>query len=257
MVRRARAERRPRRALRVEAGLGTDRPCDDSEHFSPSIVPAGSLDPWQPYLQLAVRRVFPKGHTLIQQGTPVGGVFHLTAGRVRYSMLSRDGRVKTVALLESGNLVGDGPTILDRPCAFSVTALCECETHFFSTKILDGLIEKDPAIAKSVLYSLARKLRALAAQVADLAFLDSRTRVARLIDTLCDQHGVVEQDGTISLALELTHSEIAQITGNNRVTITGILSELEELGCIHSRKRSIVVRDKTRLARIAAAGQLY
>lgn len=254
---RGRAERRRPASVAKKVRLETDGPCDDAEHFSPSIVPAGNLDPWEPYLGLAVRRVFPKGHTLIQQGTPVGGVFHLTTGRVRYSMLSRDGRVKTVALLEPGNLVGDGPTILERPCAFSVTALTDCEAHFFSAEVLDRLIDSDPVIARSVLYSLARKLRALAAQVADLAFLDSRTRVARLIDTLCDQHGVVAADGSISLGLELTHSEIAQITGNNRVTITGILSELESLGCIHSGKKSIVIRDKARLADIAAAGQLY
>jgi len=233
------------------------RPRDDIERFSPSIVPLDRPSAFEPYLRLASRRVYPHGHTIIQQGAFVGGVYYLTRGRVRYSILSSDGRVKTVALLEPGNTIGEGPTILGRPCAFNVSAVTDCEAYFFPAALLNEMLDTDPAVSRMFLYSLARKLRTLAAQVSDLTFLDARTRVTRLLDTLSRQHGVRGTDGLLRLGLKLSHSEIAQIAGNNRVTVTAVLSDLQKLGCIEVGKKSITIVDADRLAALAAPAQMY
>lgn len=244
------------REMPRHAGPGGCRSRDDAECLSPLIV--ADQDRWLPYLHLATPRIFPRGHTIIQQGAFVSGVYHLTHGRVQYAILSPDGRLKVVALLEPGNVIGDGPTIIGRPCAFTVTAVTECEVHFFPAKVFHEILENDPAIIKSVCHSLARKLRALASQVSELTFLDARTRVARLIDTFSSQRAVMVDDrGHMLLDLDLTHTDIGHITGNDRVTVTKALGDLEDLGCIEIGKRSIRIRDRTSLARLAAPGRLY
>ncbi len=97
-----------------------------------------------------------------------------------------------------------------------------------------------------VLHALADRLRNAEHRADDLIHKDARTRI---VDYLKD---TVEKRGRrigfeMYLKHGLTQQDIASITGTSRQTVTQVLNELKKANCIHFTRRSILIRDMTRL----------
>jgi CRP/FNR family cyclic AMP-dependent transcriptional regulator len=76
--------------------------------------------------------------------------------------------------------------------------------------------------------------------ITDLTIHDVRTRIARMLLRLTEQHGIPSADG-ILIDLKLTHQHLADMSGTARETVTKLLLELqnEQLIRIDQKKISI------------------
>ena len=73
-----------------------------------------------------LRRYRPK-QAVFSQGDPADAVFYIRQGKVRLSVLSKQGKEATIALLGSGDFLGEGCIASDQPIRLATAiAITEC-----------------------------------------------------------------------------------------------------------------------------------
>ena len=62
-----------------------------------------------------------------------------------------------------------------------------------------------------------------------------------MLGKLAREHGVEEPDGTLRIALNLTHKDLADLIGTSRETLTKELSVLADVGLLRVAQRTITL----------------
>jgi CRP/FNR family transcriptional regulator len=107
-------------------------------------------------------------------------------------------------------------------------------------------------LSRRVSEQLAEQAQDVTARLALFAGASVDQRVADLLERLDRQVGRDTLDGGRILDAPLTHADLASIAGTRRESVTQVLGALEDDGVISKRGRRIVLRDRERLAELAA-----
>lgn len=102
------------------------------------------------------------------------------------------------------------------------------------------LVKSKPEILIGILGTALDRLRDANKLITDLTILDVRTRIARMLLRLTEQHGVPSADGML-IDLKLTHQHLADMTGTARETVTKLLLDLQSEQLIRNDQRKIIV----------------
>ena len=183
---------------------------------------------------------------LYRQGEMSSWFYYLHSGRVKISLLRPDGLEKTLAIHEPPTLVGECAAFDQRPYFATCTALEDSVGRLVSVNDVLAEMKKDPEIALELGRALAHKMRLLAYHVADLSFLDAMSRVGHLLLKMAEDFGILGSGGK-RLSVDLTHQDIADLTGVSRVTVTNILNSFQRRGFIRKKRKEITVADEIRL----------
>jgi CRP/FNR family transcriptional regulator, cyclic AMP receptor protein len=173
--------------------------------------------------------------------------FHvIDRGRVRIIVSSEDGREGTLAVLKAGDAFGELALLDGTSRSATAIALEPTETVTLDRDAFESLLAEDPVILKAVLANVARWLRRLTSQVADLYFLDLRGRV---VSTLVRMARETEPGDVTAVTLPpLTQSELAALVAGTRQRVNGILADLVREGLISQDGRRITIPDVESLA---------
>jgi CRP/FNR family transcriptional regulator len=112
-------------------------------------------------------------------------------------------------------------------------------------------LSDNPDFTLHVLKTLARHIRRLNTQLADIFFLDLPGRLARVLLNLAEQYGRKMQDGTL-IDLSLTQTDLAEMTGATRVSINKALGRFRRAGWIRVNGRRVTVVDRAALEELIA-----
>ena len=188
------------------------------------------------------------GEILFEEGQPCQGLFILVEGSIEVGQISIRGREQVLHAEGPGATLGEGP-LFDRG-GYVATAIATEPTRvlFLRRAALVDLCRRHPAVALSILETLARRMRRFAEIASDLSFRPVPERVARYIAALA---GAAGPGSAIDLAL--TETQLAARLGTVRELVARALSDLAESGVIARRgARVVVVRDPARLAALAS-----
>lgn len=191
-------------------------------------------------------RTLRPGEVLFEEGQPCRGLFIVAAGSVEVRQTSLRGREQVFHTEGPGATLGEGP-LFDRG-GYIATAVTTAATRVLFLRRADllDLCRRHPAVALSILETMARRMRRFADIVSDLAFRPVPKRLARYLDALARS----TTPGT-ELDLELTQAQLAARLGTVRELVARAFSELEESGVIARRRTRIVIRAPARLAVLA------
>lgn len=165
----------------------------------------------------------------------------IVAGRVALDFETSDARMRTIGLLEEGDLLvhGDGVPGRRGP-AISARAIEDSVLMPVGHERL-ALWSADPDLGGSL-------ARALLAQVADRELAAAialeptvERRLLLKLRQLADRWGSVTADG-VRLDLRLTHQELAELVGAVRESVTIALGSLMDQGELDVRRRTILLR---------------
>jgi CRP-like cAMP-binding protein len=118
----------------------------------------------------------------------------------------------------------------------------ECsEISVLFEKELERIFMSNPEAYKYIAHSMARKFRILMMQFCGLLFKDSLGRLCDVLLRLyCQQEKVLENGHIIDIPL--THENIAQLIGCDRVTVTKGLNRLKKEGIIEISQKKILIK---------------
>lgn len=216
---------------------------ESAKQLSASPWVIGDLE-WDQSLKYGVQRNLRPGDILYTQGRVTEYFYYLKRGRVRVSICSQEGSEKTLAIQEAGSLLGETAAFDGSPCFSTAVATGASTVYAFTAAQFRQMVRENPDLSVRMLQSLGFKVRVLAAQVSSLAFMDARSRIAYLLSQACD----MENQG--SDIVNITHQDMANMTGLCRVTVTKVLNDLHRGGIIDKGRSRILVRDAGRLRQL-------
>jgi CRP/FNR family transcriptional regulator, cyclic AMP receptor protein len=120
------------------------------------------------------------------------------------------------------------------------------------TKVVEGLIERNPEVGVAMVRMLSERLREAEVRLAELAHKQVPARVASLVLRLSASEGIVTRDG-IRIDTRYTHRQLGTMIGAKREAVTRALNELQDKGAIELVSRRIHLRDHEVLEREAEA----
>ncbi len=199
-----------------------------------------------------VRRRYRGGQVLFHMDDE-GGSFHIIArGRVKVTIPSSAGDELILAILTTGDLLGELSLFDGKPRSATVQALEETETLCLHREDLLALMRRRFGIVEKILEVLARRIRDTDRQLAESRFLDITTRLAKKILDLGDAFGI-RKDGRTRIAVKVTQKDLASMIGATRESINKQLKALRTQGLIRIDEGTIEILDRETLARKARA----
>ncbi|QRV02093.1 Crp/Fnr family transcriptional regulator [Arcanobacterium phocisimile] len=201
-------------------------------------------------LALMSETTLKRGESLFHEGDSGDRLYVVTDGKVKLSHTADDGRENLIAVLGPGEIIGE-LTLFDLGARSStVTAIAATSLLSLSHKDMMTYIDSHPAMAKSMLRELARRLRTTNQQMADLVFSDVPGRVAKALLDLAERFGERTQEG-IYVAHDLTQEELAHLVGASRETVNKSLADFTSRGWIRLEGRAVLLIQVQRLQRRA------
>lgn len=200
----------------------------------------------------ATPRRFPRGSALAHSGQVGDRVFVLTAGHVKLTRVTPEGRDVLLALRGPGDLIGEQSAIDGQVRSATMTALDAVEALAITPADFLNYVTTVPEAARYVMRTLAERLRDADGKRVEHAAHDVVGRLSVRIGELCERFGVPEADGAgTRIDLPLTQEDLAGWVGASRESTARALSQMRDLGWVTTARRSIVCHDPEALRRRA------
>jgi CRP/FNR family transcriptional regulator, cyclic AMP receptor protein len=202
---------------------------------------------------------FNSGQLIFERGDPGRDIYLVTAGRVRISVLTSDGRELSFGHPGPGEIFGEVAALDGGPRTANATALTKVDTMALSRSAFGTLLETHPALGKAALAFTCSRLREADLHFESVALQNIEARVARFLLILAQQQNGAKQaaaKGAVPpITLGLSQGELGLYLGASRPKVNAALRLLEANEAI-TRLGERIVCDCIALAAIAADGSV-
>lgn len=173
-------------------------------------------------------------------------LYYIANGMVKLSMLSNDGKEKTLFILRDSQFFGEVSLVDGLEYCVNAETLTNTVIYSMNYKDIKEILAREPEIAFDLLQIMAEKMRFLTQQIKDIIFYDIAGRMASQILIFMKKFGVKTKKGVL-IDLSLTHQELANLLGASRVTVTKTLNNFQEEQIIEIVNKKILIIDQVRL----------
>jgi CRP-like cAMP-binding protein len=183
-----------------------------------------------------------RGDLLYTPGDLANAVFVIESGRVKIVRSSASGSESIVGIRYPGDVFGEltWMTVESRRTT-SAVALDPGVVHRLDATLFEARLRADAALGASFARGAAQRLAAIERELTELAGKSVPGRLVDVLGRLAAEHGVHEADGTLRIALSLTHKDLADLIGTSRETLTKELGVLADVGLLRVAHRTIVL----------------
>jgi len=171
-----------------------------------------------------------KKQTLFTQGDAADSVFYIQTGKVRMTVVSGRGKEATIALLGTGDFVGEGCVATVEPLRLATaTAITDCSVLRIARKdMVKALHEEHTFSDIFVTFLLARNAR-IQEDLVDQLFNSSEKRLARTL-LLLSQFG---KEGKPEIVIpKISQETLADMIGTTRSRVSFFMNRFRKLGFI-------------------------
>ncbi len=179
--------------------------------------------------------------TVVQ--TPYGspdGLYFIKKGKLRMYTLSEDGKQFTNGIIGNGAVYGDTEFFSLGTKDYYIETLDEIIICTFPSKTFEAFLLAHPKMVMNLMKSLSQKIEEQNQMLKQLALYDIKQRLVYWLCKLANTFGNEEGD-YISIDLNLSHQELANMIGSTRESVSLTLKELAKLGIIISGRLKISV----------------
>jgi CRP-like cAMP-binding protein len=166
---------------------------------------------------------------VFSQGDPADRVFYILKGKIKLTVVSKQGKEAIVALLDSGSFFGEGCLAGQPRRMASATAASDCLLLSVGKKAIMRLVQQQPEFsALFVTFLLARNIR-YEEDLVDQLFNSSERRLARIL-LLLSHFG--KEGRPERIVPKISQDELAQMVGTTRARVNHFMNKFRTLGFI-------------------------
>jgi CRP/FNR family cyclic AMP-dependent transcriptional regulator len=189
-----------------------------------------------------------KNQKVFSQGDPAESVFYVQQGRVKLTVISKDGKEAVIAILGPGDFFGEGCLAGQLHRMSTATALSECSIIRLEKAGVIRALHDDPAFSELFLHHLLTRNIRIEEDLVDQLFNSSEKRLARVLLLLAN----FGKDGKPEPVLpKMSQETLAEIVGTTRSRISFFMNKFRKLGFIeyngklevHSSLLSVILHD--------------
>ena len=196
-----------------------------------------TADQAQAIADSVVKRRFRRGELVVEQGRKSNALFILLNGRARVLTSDARGREVILAVLESGDYVGEMSLIDNEPHSATVRAEIQTDMLVLQRSDFARCLPENSTLSYAILRGLVKRLRNADRQIESLALLDVYGRVAR---TLLDM-AETDAEGVRIIRHKVSRQDMAKVVGASREMVSRVMKDLEERGVIETQDNGFVV----------------
>lgn len=194
---------------------------------------------------------YPRGVVLYAEGETPRGVYIVCTGQVRLTAGSQNGQEVILRVAERGEILGMSNTFSREPHRVRAETLSGSQIGFIARLQFLQFLRAHPDASLRVAEHLSMELHKAWEQVQLVTLVSSsNAKLVRFLLTWAATHGQTFAEGA-SLALFMTHEEIAQSIGVSRETVSRVLAELRREKLIRFTRGHILLLDPERLKFLA------
>lgn len=193
-------------------------------------------------------RSIKKGEPIFEEGDVVNGVYCIKTGVCKMSKLSANGKDQIVKLIKAGELLGQRSMISDEPANLSAVALDDMEVCFIPKTEILGFFDTNNQFSMNLMKTICGDLKDTSDHLVSISQKTVKERLAETLIYLQDNFGK-NPDG--SLIIQLSREELAGMIGTATESCIRLLSDFKKLGLIELNGKKIILKDLTKLKRIA------
>jgi len=190
-----------------------------------------------------------KKQVLFSQGEVANAIFYVQKGRLKLTVVSKRGKEATIAILASGEFVGEACIAAAQPLRqATATAITDCEVLRIARKDMVRVLHEQHAFSDVfVSFLLARNAR-IQEDLVDQLFNSSEKRLARIL-LLLAQFG---KDGKPEKVIpEISQETLAEMIGTTRSRVSFFMNRFRKMGFIkyngtmqiHSSLLNVILHD--------------
>ena len=188
-----------------------------------------------------VKRRYRRGEIIVEQGRKSDALFILLSGRARVITSDARGREVILAVLESGDYVGEMSLIDNEPHSATVRAEVQTDVLMLGRIEFARCLPENSSMAYAVMRGLVQRLRHADRKIESLALMDVYGRVARALLEFATETG----DGEMLIREKISRQDIAKMVGASREMVSRVMKDLEDRGFIETRADgSMLIKDR-------------
>jgi CRP-like cAMP-binding protein len=191
---------------------------------------------------------YEKNQRIFSQGDPADAIFYIQTGKVKLTVVSKQGKEAVVAILGADEFFGEGCLAGQVLRMASAAGMSECSIMRLEKTEVIRLLHDQPAFSELFLrYILSRNIR-IEEDLVDQLFNSSEKRLARVLLLMANfgKEGKAE-----SVIPKISQETLAEIVGTTRSRVSFFMNRFRKLGFIeynggleiHSSLLNVVLHD--------------
>ncbi len=192
-----------------------------------------------------VEKAYDKGAYICHRGDRLDSWTGVTAGLLKLSTVSRNGKAVTLAGIRAGGWFGEGTVLKNEPRQYDLVALRDTRLALMDRTTFLWLFEHSAGFNRFLVTQFNERLGQFIALVEYDRMLDAPARLARSVAWLFNP--VLYRDR--EMHLEITQEEVGLLSGVSRQMANKSLQILEGKGLLRVERGGITVLNLERLAR--------
>lgn len=167
---------------------------------------------------------------IFSQGERSDAVFYIQAGRVKLSVVSRQGKEATIALLDRGDFLGEGCIASDQSVRMETAiAITRCSLLRIEKNQLLHTLHAEHAFSDLFVAYIIQRHNRMQADLVDQLFNSSEKRLARALLTL-SRFG--KEGRSEEVITNLSQETLAELIGTTRSRVNFFMNRFRKLGFI-------------------------
>jgi CRP-like cAMP-binding protein len=189
-----------------------------------------------------------KGKILFAQGDASDAIFYLKKGKVKVTVLSKQGKEAVVALLSADEFFGEGCLIGQPRRLATATAMTDCVTMRVETMEMRRALDRQPSFSRMFLSHILTRGARVEEDLVDQLFNSTEKRLARLLLLLANFGKEGRPEPVVA---KISQEILAEMIGTTRSRVSHFMNKFRKAGFIrynghlevHSSLLSVVLTD--------------
>ena len=172
---------------------------------------------------------YPKDKAIFSQGEAADAIFYIQNGKVKLTVVSRQGKEAVIAVLGPADFFGEECLAAQRIRVKTASAMTDCSIMRLEKASVLDVIKEEPSFAELLLtYMLTRTIR-IEADLVDQLFNSSEKRLARALLLLAN----FGKDGRPETVIpKISQETLAEMIGTTRSRVSFFMNKFRKLGFI-------------------------
>lgn len=198
--------------------------------------------------------VYTSGQPVFAQDDRCDAIFYLKSGKVKLTVISKQGKEAVIALVNAGDFFGEGCLAGQSVRMASAVAMTDSSIVKIEKDVMVQALQNQPEFSeKFMAYLLARNTR-IEADLVDQLFNSSEKRLARLLLLLANFGKDRKPEPVLA---NISQETLAEMIGTTRPRVTFFMNKFRKLGFIsyngnlevHSSLLNVVLHDDPQINR--------
>ena len=164
------------------------------------------------------------------QGDQADAIFYIQKGKIKLTVVSKQGKEAVVAILGSGDFFGEGCLAGQSQRMASATTMSDCSIMRLEKAGVIRLLHDQPTFSALFLHHLLSRNIRIEEDLVDQLFNSSEKRLARVLLLLANFGKEGKPEPVIP---KISQETLAEIVGTTRSRVSSFMNKFRKLGFVH------------------------